>query len=147
MLKKLLPVRTLNKLLDESSTGLAGLRILGWSRFGLRFARYLSYCEKPRVFVRFRGVPSADLRSGLDGASEDERSVKAVLVEPSDPVEKVRPWYVTAVEADCALDVYLLSAAVRGCAMTIPRAVALVCSSLSASASVFAGGKCRTSVK
>lgn len=41
----------------------------------------------------------------------DECTVKAVLAEPFDPVEKVRAWYVGAVEADSALEVYRLSEA------------------------------------
>jgi hypothetical protein len=54
---------------------------------------------------------------------------------------------VTAVEADWALDVYLLSDIVGDWGMTIPRALALELSSLSSADSVCSGVRQRTSLK
>lgn len=126
MLKKLLLVLTLNRLLDEASTGLTGLRSLGWSRLGLSFERYLSYCVKASDFALLFAPSSDCLKAGLSGANLDDESVRKVLAETSEPEEKVRPWQVTAVEADCALEVYRLSAGDGVRATAMPRASALL---------------------
>lgn len=89
MLNTLFLVLTLNKLLDEVFATVEPLRNLGWSRFGSSFDKYFSYCAK---FNPLDGCfLSPDCMPAFVVAHIDESEVNAVLVESTEPVEKVRP--------------------------------------------------------